>query len=197
MDSRMLDEEKRRYFRIEDTISIKFELLNSEQAAEREEEMRLPGYHSPNRIQIVERELQLLIDKLRIQTPELAKAIELMNIKLSIMKESYLEDITPRGRKNYIRNVSLSACGVSFENDEQIKVGEKIDMDLTLLPTDLHIFTLGEVVGCRESEENLGGWMVRVDFYGMPENDEELMVQHIVKRQGQLLANRRKNKELR
>jgi len=84
---------------------------------------------------------------------------------------------------------------VSFEHDARLKIGDKIDMDLTLLPTKLHIFTLGEVVGCHESEEGLGGWAIRVDFFGMPDNDEELMVQHIVKRQGQLLANRRKNKE--
>jgi hypothetical protein len=195
MDSKLLDDEKRRYFRIEDIISIKLEVLNTEQAVEREAEMSRPGYHSPNRIQIVERELQLLTDKLRIQNPGFAKAIELMNIKLSLIKESYLLDPGLRKRGNPIKNVSLSACGVSFEHDAHLKIGDKIDMDLTLLPNDLHIYTLGKVIACHESEEGPGEWVIRVDFFGMPENDEELMVQHIVKQQGQLLANRRKNKE--
>lgn len=192
-----LDDEKRRYFRIEDTIGVKFERVTDAQALQRQEEMRRPGYYSANRIQIVERELQLLIDKMRIQQPGLAKAMELLNTKISILKDEFISEPLHESRFGHIKTVSLSACGVSFEHDARIHEGEKVDMDLTLLPTDLHIYTLGEVVGCVESEDELGSWMLRMDFYGMSANDEELLVQHIVKRQGQLLSNQRKMEDMR
>ncbi|MFT6011072.1 MAG: hypothetical protein ACI96P_001304, partial [Candidatus Azotimanducaceae bacterium] len=38
-------------------------------------------------------------------------------------------------------------------------------------------------------------WTVRVEFYGMNSEDEELLVQHIVKRQGRLLAARREKRD--
>ncbi|MBL4679283.1 MAG: PilZ domain-containing protein [Pseudomonadales bacterium] len=192
-----LEDEKRRYFRIEDTIGVKFERITEVQALKRQEEMRRPGYYSANRIQVVERELQLLIDKMRIQQPDFAKAMELLNTKISILRDDFISDPLQEARYGYIKTVSLSACGVSFEHDNKIAEGEKMDMDLTLLPTDLHLYTLGEVVGCDESEEELGTWMLRVDFYGMSANDEELLVQHIVKRQGQLRANERKTRDMR
>ena len=58
--------------------------------AETEEEqkrLRQERLGPKDRIVDLEKELQLLIDKLRIQTPEFARAIELLNIKFSILKD--------------------------------------------------------------------------------------------------------------
>ena len=60
----LVDEERRRYFRIEDTIGIIYEIVSDAEAKQRELEMTQPDYSSRSELNLVERRLQLLIDKL-------------------------------------------------------------------------------------------------------------------------------------
>ena len=119
-----------------------------------------------------------------------AEAVELLNIKLNALKQ--LQEELPYHRGPRIKKVNISACGMSFEDRDKIDIGKKLYLDITLIPSDLHVFTLAEVVDSQASSDNLEGWTVRVDFYGMAPEDEELMVQHIVKRQGRLLSAQRR-----
>jgi hypothetical protein len=184
----MSDAERRRYFRIEDQMAIAFSKLSADEAKERAKQLQMMEYESPNRLLVVERQLQLLIDKLRIQSPDFATAVDLLNTKFNLLKEMRGDtDVTSAPAVR--RKVNISACGVSFENDEQLDIGQHLDMDITLLPTDLHVLTLGVVIGRHAAPDDQ--WTTRVEFYGMNSDDEELLVQHIVKRQGKLLAARR------
>ena len=182
----LTDAERRRYFRIEDTMKLSYEILSKEDAEDREKEISRTDYTSPNRMHLVERQLQLAIDKLRIQSPEVAEAIELLNMKFGNLKDSVSEELVG-GRGAQLLKVSISACGISFPSPGPIDIKDLLDIDLTLSPTDLHIFTLGEVVNCTQNTDG-DDWTISVDFYGMTTDDEELLVQHIVKRQGKLLA---------
>ncbi len=186
-------DERRQYFRIEDTVGVHYELLT-----EREAEVRLATFDhekfdSPGRLQNAERQLQLLIDKLRIQNPEFAEAIELLNIKFNLLKENQIETALEYGTQSFIKKVNISASGISFDDENKIEIGRKMYLNITLLPTDLHVQTMGTVVDCLPSENVEGEWSIRVEFYGMKPSEEELMVQHVVKRQGRLLAERRNN----
>jgi hypothetical protein len=161
------------------------------EAQQREQEMQQTDYFSENSLHTIERQLQVLIDKLRIQNPQFAEAVSLLNSKFNTLKQMDIERKLTSKHKVNIRRVNISACGISFDEEEPIDIGRKLYLDLTLLPTDIHVFTLGDVIGCQESKSNKLDWTIRVDFYGMSREDEELMVQHIVKRQGRLLAARR------
>jgi len=184
-------EERRQYFRIIDTVGVHYEILS-----DREAEVRLASFdqeqlNSPGRLQNAERQLQLLIDKLRIQNPEFAEAIALLNIKFNLLKEAQIETALEYGTQSFIKKVNISASGISFDDERKIEIGRKMYLNITLLPTDLHVQTMGNVVDCLPSEDNEGTWSIGVEFYGMRAEEEELMVQHIVKRQSRLLAERR------
>ncbi|MBV1876497.1 MAG: PilZ domain-containing protein [Pseudomonadales bacterium] len=180
------DDERRRYFRIEDTIGLAYQHLTNSEALVREEELKRVDYSAPNRVHVVERQLQMAIDKLRVQSPDIAAAIDLLNIKVNSLKDDLKGDGTMSQNLSEMKKVSISACGVSFDSEDKMAVGAKLDMDLKLVPTDLHVFTLGEVVSVEDSTD--AGCLVSVDFYGMTTEDEELLVQHVVKRQGKLLG---------
>ena len=183
-------DERRRYFRIEDNIGIRYEVLRDDQIADRQMAIDRGEFEGSNKLQAAERQLQLLIDKLRVQNPEFAEAVNLLNTKFNTLK-----DLTPehRNQRPSVTRASISACGVSFDIDEVLRPGEKLYLDITLLPTDLHVHTIAEVIKCVESS-NRNEWTVSVDFVGLSEQNEELMVQHIVKRQGKLLAKQRQEK---
>jgi c-di-GMP-binding flagellar brake protein YcgR len=182
-------DERRRYFRIEDSIGIQYEVLNDREAAARQAAIDRGEFGTDNSLQEAERQLQLLIDKLRVQNPEFADAIDLLNTKFNLLKnnqESGLSHVK-------VVRASISACGVSFEMREQIRPGEQVYVDITLLPTDLHVQTVAEVVSCREVPD-AKRWLVSMDFVRLSHDVEELLIQHVVKRQGRLLAEQRQNK---
>jgi len=199
------EKERRRYFRIEDLMAIRYEALTVAEAGLRNQQMQSTDYLPPNHLQVVERQLQLLIDKLRVQNPDVAGAIDLLNQKVSLLKDrnvvdfiasgvasgatSELESGVLTGNVRLRRQVNISACGVSFEDAQRQTIGQHLLLDITLLPSDLQVTTLGVVIGGQRALND--EWTVRVEFYGMRPEDEELLVQHIVKRQGRLLAARR------
>jgi len=180
------DNDRRRYFRIEDLMAISYEKLTAVEARVREQKMQSADYLAPNQLQVIERQLQLLIDKLRVQSPDVAGAIDLLNQKFTLLKDRKVVRPIVAGNVHLRRQVNISASGVSFEDADGLDIGQHLQLDITLLPSDLEVTTLGVVVGCHR-EASLQ-WSVRVEFYGMIPEDEELMVQHIVKRQGRLLA---------
>ncbi|MFT4632210.1 MAG: hypothetical protein ACI8PP_000348 [Candidatus Pseudothioglobus sp.] len=203
------EKERRRYFRIEDLMAIRYEALTVSEALQREQQMQSTDYLPPNHLQVVERQLQLLIDKLRVQNPEVAGAIDLLNQKFNLLKDRNVDDFIasgvssgataefqsgiPKGNVRLRRQVNISACGVSFEDAQRQDIGQHLLLDITLLPSDLQVTTLGVVIGCHHVLND--EWTVRVEFYGMNSEDEELLVQHIVKRQGRLLAARREKRD--
>lgn len=181
-------DERRRYFRIEDSIGLQYEVLNDEDARVRQAAINRGDYGNNHSLQEAERQLQLLIDKLRVQNPEYAEAIHLLNTKFNLLKndnDSGLSNIK-------VVRASISACGVSFELREPFRPGEQVYLDLILLPTDLHVQTVAEVVSCKENPESRR-WLVSLDFVYLSSELEELLIQHIVKRQGKLLAEQRQN----
>ena len=203
------EKERRRYFRIEDLMAIRYQALTVSEALQRKQQMQSTDYLPPNHLQVVERQLQLLIDKLRVQNPEVAGAIDLLNQKFNLLKDRNADDFIasgassgapaefqsgiPKGNVRLRRQVNISACGVSFEDAQRQDIGQHLILDITLLPSDLQVTTLGVVIGCHHVVND--EWTVRVEFYGMNSEDEELLVQHIVKRQGRLLAARREKRD--
>ena len=187
------DSDRRRYFRIEDLMAISYVKLTAAEALVREQQMQSADYLAPNQLQVIERQLQLLIDKLRVQSPEVAGAIDLLNQKFTVLKDRNVDPLVVPGEVRLRRQVNISACGVSFEDAQRQDIGQHLQLALTLLPSDLKVTTLGVVIGCHRAAS--AQWNVRVEFYGMSPEDEELTVQHIVKRQSRLLAERRKNGE--
>lgn len=180
-------DERRRYFRIEDTIGIQYEVLDDDQAATRQAAIDRGDFGTNNSLHEAERQLQLLIDKLRIQNPELGEAVELLNTKFNLLKNN--GDVSTNEMK--VVRASISACGASFRVPQPIKTGEKVYLDMVLLPTDLHIQTVADVVSQREEEH--GDWEVSFEFNHLNNELEELLIQHIVKRQGRMLAEQRRN----
>lgn len=191
-------QERRRYFRIEDTVLIHYEVLTSKELGQKEAELKRLNLRMPKQLGDAENELQLLIAKLRIQNPQFAEAIELLNVKFNILKQLQPKRFV-RGDdlEDSVKEVSISACGIAFESRIFLEIDRMVYLDITLLPTDTHIMTLAKVVGCETltDEKADNSWSLRLDYYNMLLEDEELLVQHIVKRQGRLISAQRERQK--
>ncbi len=185
-----MNDERRRYFRISDTVGISYHVIEGVDEG------------SPNKtkevatdvLDLVSRQDQQ-IEKLLIEVgeshPKVAELVTVFNQKLErIVSQLVIESRLVGRLAHRVKEANLSACGLAFHNDEKLSEGTRLKMELMLYPEEKSITVNGIVVGCdAEGPE----WYLRVDFYGLSENMQELMIQHVVKSQSQQLKKTRGN----
>lgn len=189
-----MTDERRRYFRIEDDFEVRFRVLPQRESSR------------PTRIQTTIRESvdelrnksRLVLNRLKISHKDVAELLELQELRLR-----RIEDLVPDGPEFGAAptaedhagvGVNISACGVAFRTGYSVPPESRLRVTMTLQPDDLRVTTTGIVVSCARpntvrTEEN--PFLVQVDFRGMHPDAEELLVQHILKRQSALIRARR------
>ncbi len=191
-----MNEERRRYFRIDDSMGVSYRCIGSEEAKAFVKQSRERGgafdfaANFDNRI-------QTLLDTCKIQAPVAAELIDLMNKKLNFVIAQMDVDSELMHKIAYsLKQVNVSACGMAFANEEALKKGQLLQLDIMLHPSELQISAMAEVVDCSpldiDNVENDKTCFVRVDFTEVNSNDQELLIQHIVKRQSEILKERRR-----
>ncbi|WP_101759083.1 PilZ domain-containing protein [Oceanicoccus sp. KOV_DT_Chl] len=188
-------EERRRFFRIEDFMGVACRHLGEQEAKvfsrQRREQAGQFDFASnfDNRI-------QTLVDACKIQSPLAAELIDLMNKKLNFVIQQLDVDSSLLHQVVFTqRMVSVSACGMGFMYEQALQKNTFLQLDLQLLPSKLQLVTLAKVIECNvlsanEITDNKTHF-VRLEFLEMNSNDQELLIQHIVKRQSGQIKQRR------
>ncbi|WP_370980720.1 PilZ domain-containing protein [Agaribacterium sp. ZY112] len=186
----MKESERRRYFRINDTVGLTILSLNGKELLGAE------SVFSMNPLQLInegDNELEELVSLLKDKQPEVSRALSLMNQKLErvanllALESNLLEHFSER-----IQEVNISACGLAFTHHELLLNNTMLDLQLTLYPDELKIRSRAKVVRCEKNEHEL--WRCRVDFIGMSEEDQERLIRHIVQNQSSMLKDRASHK---
>lgn len=172
-----MTDERRRYFRIDDDISLLIQPLADDGLSPRNETAAsLWDRFSEQDARIVQ-----LLRQAEQESPVIAELALLLHQKLErvagqmVMDCQLLERVAER-----VQQVNISACGMALVSDVGIAPGSRLQLELCLLPTTRKISLKGIVVGCDPTQE---GYFWRIDFYGMSQETQEALIQHIVRRQ--------------
>ena len=203
-------EERRRYFRINDSMGISYRQLGPAEAKALALQTKQRGINFDFAANFDNR-IQTLLDACRIQSPLAAELIDLVNKKLNFVIQQMDIDADLIHRVAYtVREVNVSACGMAFVTDDLLAVGQQLQLDIILQPSELHIVLLAQVVdssaltydefgvcnesGAGEQSSENPGYFTRLNFIEIHSADQEMLIQHIVKRQSTLLKERRREK---
>ena len=183
--------ERRRYFRIDDEIGLRYRLLTLEEVVDFNEG-RLPIEDSETAI--LDRQITVLLEAVRIQSPEVCELIDLLNQKISLLGGAQPSSNVPAMSPPV--GVNLSACGVAFECTSMMQSGEVLLLDIMLNGSRIHFPVLGRIVASDKVVASNGGqvYLTRVDFEQVDDASQELLVQHVVRQQGRLLKARRESR---
>lgn len=194
-----MNEERRRYFRIDDTLGVCFRRLSPGEVANFAERAAQHGGNFDLASNFDNR-IQTLLDACRIQSPVAAEILDLMNKKLNVViRQLDVESELLQSIAYELKQVNVSACGMAFNCSEQFNRGDILQVDLLLKPADLHVVSMAEVVACESLEDGgsgEAGFFLRLNFVELNPNDQELLIQHVVKRQSTLLKERRRSGEI-
>lgn len=179
----MTQTERRRYFRINDTVGLDYQLTANESATQNGDNLAITSTHL---LQHINKELNRMTNALWQESPVAAEALGLLNKKLDVIANSI-----GQGEKNddflTDTDVSISACGIAFPTTEPLNPGSNLTVTLGLKPSNVQLAFEGTVIACEALTEN-SGYLCRVEFLNNDPLIEEQLIQHIVQRQSAQLV---------
>ncbi len=187
----MSNDDRRRFFRITDSLGVAYEVVDSNHSTavnkETDGSTNSPivdaGSVIKNHNKIIEEALAE-VDK---RDPHTAKAISQLNKKVdAILMMLELDNLISQKAEHSIEEASISASGIAFPVSENLAVGTSLSLDLILKPSKQQIKAMGKVIEC-ESIADSEQFYLRVEFTEVDGKDRESLIQHIVQRQGALL----------
>jgi c-di-GMP-binding flagellar brake protein YcgR len=181
-------EDRRRFFRIDDEVNLVYRKVDAQEATE-------PSHASDNilnsgvlmvAMDVLNQEAKLILRRLEKSNSDVADYLKLMDDKIDLLARSILLQEADFSAEN-TREVNISASGLAFASKEALNAGDFLEIKM-LLPSSMAIVvTYGKVVYRKMSysENNDFPYVVGLDYINMKEQDRELLIKHVVKRQMQ------------
>ena len=192
MAKQQVTQERRRFFRIDDTVGVAYRVLTDAEIREEPDETQAPA-DIFGLLARLDTQLEHSLGALRVKQPLIGEVLDTLNEKLNtVIQQLEADNHLVRRLAQRVQEVNISACGMAFLCDEQIEAGSQLSLELALKPSNLHIYTRARVVACEVIDDG-AEYYLRVDFCGISETDQEVLIQHIVKRQGAILRQDRED----
>lgn len=182
----MMNRDRRRYFRINDTVGVAYRVLTDAELAS-QPVMADYALDNGNPVSELDARIDVLLGLLRARDPHAGELIDLLNRKFNyLLNQINLDSKLVQQIAHKVQEVNISACGMAMVSDEELDSGVLLSLDLVLLPLNVHVFTRAIVIDSMPMESG-SGFHVRMEFTGMETQDQEVLIQHIVQRQSQLI----------
>jgi hypothetical protein len=189
-----LHDERREFFRIDDSIQVSYHVISRDEMPESIDE-RLSGsdrFTVMTRLQTISQHLSAPLHRIEQRDPDVADYLKALDEKINLLGQSFLaEENELLNRPS--RAVNLSAGGLAMDVSEKQTVGELVEIKLLLLPSYTGILAYGEVVGVDRNTEGDSDYPyhIRINFILIRGSDQDAMIRHIMRRQGEMLRKRR------
>lgn len=94
------------------------------------------------------------------------------------------------------QEVDISGTGMAFLSTEKIKAGDALEIQMVLLPDHTHIYTVARAVSSEKPANLPTQYACRVacQFNLIMDEDREVIIQHVFKRQKLALRNKRQKR---
>lgn len=174
------EEDRREYYRIDDTIALDFTPLAGAEALARDElHDSSPLFNLLSDLHLMDFESQHLLRHISERDRTLANYLKVINKRIDLLgqavAQSLLRDIgTPR-------KVSLSEGGVSFSNTQAIAVDTHLAIKMVLMPQALGLLLRARVIHCRAQSEQT--FEIGTEFEALTDAQRQLLARHILQRQ--------------
>lgn len=185
--------EKRRYFRVDDTISLLFRVVDESKIA--------AGSHLSHDIlascgltaalEVLNQECAQLTPRLERRAPEVYEYLKLLDSKIQLIAQAVA---APKHEfsEHDKREVNLSASGLAFCNEQAIAEGTVLELRMLLTSCLAVIVVYARVMQCSADAEQNPDRPFRVcaEYININEEDRELLIKHVIKRQMQQLRDK-------
>lgn len=189
-------DDRRQFFRIDDTIRISIRAVEPAELENRLEDLEqgVRGNLSVmSSLEAVTAKMTANLRRIETRDPDLAAYLRALDQKIEILGRAFLaqdNDLV----SDEAQAVNISAGGVSLNSQTAMAVGQPVEIRMLLFPSFTGVLSYGEVVGCDPlpaGEDERYSHRLRVEFVHLREQEREVLIRHVLRRQGDELRARR------
>jgi hypothetical protein len=173
-------DDRREYYRIDDTIALDFTLLSgaNTQASDVLHDAS-PLFNLLSDLHLLDFEAQHLLRQISERDRTLANYLKVMNKRIDLLGQALAQNLLRD--VGAPRQVSMSESGISFNNRQEITVGSHLAIKMVLMPQALGLLLRGKVVNCRLRDDQQ--FEIGIEFEALTDAQRQLMARHILQRQ--------------
>jgi hypothetical protein len=173
-------DDRREYYRIEDTIALDFSLLSGPEAhASDPLHDNSPLFNLLSDLHLMDFESQHLLRHISERDRTLANYLKVMNKRIDLLgqavAQSLLRDIGAP------RRVSISEGGISFNHGQAVPVGSHLAIKMVLMPQALGLLLRAQVVHSQARSD--GQFEIGTEFEALTDAQRQLLARHILQKQ--------------
>lgn len=178
-----IENERRRYFRINDIIGLTYSRLDGGEEFE-------TGVDSDTAMPVMEllaevdQNFNQVTNILWHEKPAIAQALGLLNRKISIIAAHALQSEDQSIESYEDQVVNISGCGIAFHSSENFPTDTALKISTVLKPSNIRLNFTAKVVACEELPEGSDHpFWTRVSLDSDSAGAKEQLIQHIVQKQ--------------
>lgn len=188
-----ITDERREFFRIDDSIQVSYRQIDADSVpTDIDERMQNDRFSVMTRMQTISQHLSASLHRIEQRDPDVADYLKALDEKVNLLGQSFLaEEQELIGEPT--RSVNLSAGGLAMDVAEAMVIGDLVEIKLLLLPSYTGVLAYGEVVGVDANPQSQQDYPyhVRINFSLIRPTDQDALIRHILRRQGEMLRERR------
>lgn len=189
-----MTDERREFFRIDDSIQVSYRVIESAELPATIDDQRLQNdrFTVMTRLHAISQRLSSSFHRIEQRDPDMAEYLKALDEKIDLLGKSFLaEEEGMLGQPS--RSVNLSAGGLAMDVSEVLTVGDLVEIKLLLLPAYTGVVAFGEVVDVAASQNRdvEYPYHVRINFTLIRDSDQDALIRHIMRRQGEMLRHRK------
>ena len=192
-----VSDERREFFRIDDSIRLSYNVVGQDEVpVDLEARVQNDRFSVMTRLQAISQHLSAPLHRIEQRDPDAAVYLKALDDKITLLGQSFLaEEQELLGEP--AREVNLSAGGLAMDVAEPMTMGDRVEIKLLLLPSYTGVLAYGEVVGVETGTgpESDFPHRVRINFTLIRGVDQDALIRHILRRQGEMLRKRREAQE--
>ncbi|NNJ72683.1 MAG: PilZ domain-containing protein [Enterobacterales bacterium] len=177
-------DERRDYYRIEDTVGLSFETCTESELPSNDEFLRMAPdeFQLINHLKNLDLENSKLLHTIQEESPDIARYLKLVNLKI----EALAKNIITKGLTDEIATteVTLSAGGINLISQNMLATENYIKLRMILYPSTCVINCYAKVV---RSEPCDGGFDSAFEYFLITESDRDILVRHVLQLQSNTL----------
>jgi len=188
-------DERRRYFRVNDLIGIRYRILS-------EGEAQIAIQAKPSSLKSLlsqmDEDITVALSKVKNTDSDAYHVLSLFNQKINlVIGHGFVKDDENVACMRACQ-VNLSACGIAFPCSSPAKLNQHLEIELSLYQSNIHITLVAAVIACEDylDEVNENKYLIRADYINISDVDQEHLIQYVIKRQAQQLTEQREAKAL-
>jgi hypothetical protein len=191
-------DDRRNFFRVDDTIRLSLKRVPEDEFEERVERLDhdLAGnFTVMSSLAAITAQMTIGLRRIENRDPDLAAYLRAIDQKIEVIGRAFIAEESDEIAKHAVP-VNLSAGGMCVGSHEAFAPGSRVEIRMLLFPSFTGLMIYGTVIDSAAPKVDDGQevqrfeQLVRVEFTHIREQDRELLIRHLLRRQSDQLRER-------